>query len=278
MQCTNPAIVADRNGRWKEYACGHCMPCRIQRSREYATRCMHESLYWSSSSFVTLTYDDDHLPVGGTLEKRDLVLFLKRLRKAWIETIKYFCSGEYGERKGRPHYHLILFGVPPCSCSMSVRPDEYCDCIGRSVIIDAWGKGGVPRLGTVTYDSCRYTADYITKAIWRPEDLKGRQKPFQKISNGVGAKYCDEHREELLRDLGVTMHGMQVGIPRYYVKRMGVRWSENEKDTVKQSVDKMPLVWHDMVRPPIYAEIEERRMQREANAEAKQRLKKKGLV
>ena len=96
--------------------CGQCIGCRLERSRQWAVRCMYEASLHTCNSFLTLTYDDDHIrwsPVTGeqTLYKRDLQLFMKRLRKH-LEPLKvrFFACGEYGDNTYRPHYHVILFG------------------------------------------------------------------------------------------------------------------------------------------------------------------------
>ena len=105
--------------------CGRCVGCRLERSRQWANRCMLELQYHESSYFVTLTYDDEHVPVtyysenvdgearsGLTLRARDLQLFMKRLRKEHsYERLRFFACGEYGSNSYRPHYHAIIFGL-----------------------------------------------------------------------------------------------------------------------------------------------------------------------
>lgn len=102
--------------------CGQCIDCRLQYSRQWANRLMLEKQTSSSAYFITLTYDNAHLPlvsygrssanVAGTLSKRDVQLFMKRLRKAMPDCrLRYYLAGEYGSSNGRPHYHLILFNA-----------------------------------------------------------------------------------------------------------------------------------------------------------------------
>ena len=62
------------------------------------------------NAYITLTYNDDHLPANGSLQPRDLQLFWKRLRKARTPGIRYYACGEYGDQTARPHYHAIIFG------------------------------------------------------------------------------------------------------------------------------------------------------------------------
>lgn len=89
--------------------CGGCVECRAARGREWGVRAAHEASMYAESSFVTLTYDDEHVPVS--LDPGCLQRFLKRVRKR--VAFRYLAAGEYGDRFGRPHYHVLLFGVAP---------------------------------------------------------------------------------------------------------------------------------------------------------------------
>lgn len=94
--------------------CGVCLYCQQQYSKGWATRLMLESKLHNESCFVTLTYNDANLPYNNSLQKRDVQLFIKRLRKKLApKKIRYFLTGEYGGRKGRAHYHLVIFGYVP---------------------------------------------------------------------------------------------------------------------------------------------------------------------
>lgn len=91
--------------------CGNCIGCIKAHAQAWALRCRLELLQHDKASFTTLTYDEKHKPP--TLSKRHLQLYLKRLRKATNKYIRFFASGEYGERRRRAHYHLLLFGIDP---------------------------------------------------------------------------------------------------------------------------------------------------------------------
>ena len=98
-------------GQSLDLPCGQCIGCRLERSRQWAVRCMHEASLYPENSFLTLTYDDAHLPVGRTLVKSDFQDFMKRLRKSIVpKRVRYYHCGEYGEKFQRPHYHALLFG------------------------------------------------------------------------------------------------------------------------------------------------------------------------
>lgn len=204
MQCINPVWINDYD-LW--VPCGKCMPCKIARSREWATRMLHE-LNYAGGCFVTLTYDDAHLPYDNGLQKREITLWMKKLRKE-IEPkkIKYYLCGEYGEKYGRPHYHAIIFGM---------NPNEET----KNIIHDTWNNGFID-VGTVTYDSCRYVAEYIQKGLMSGTNLKqlgSRCRPFALMSKGIGKKYALENKKQLIQQLSVSVHGVKTGIPRYYRK------------------------------------------------------------
>lgn len=95
------------------YRCGHCVPCGIEKREAWAGRILLEAQAHAASSFVTLTYDDYHLPDDESVSKREMQLWLKRLRARYSGyRFRYFLVGEYGEHTQRPHYHAVIFGLP----------------------------------------------------------------------------------------------------------------------------------------------------------------------
>src|SRR4051812_44934530 len=81
--------AASLSGEKFDLPCGQCIGCRLERSRQWAMRLVHEKKLHSHSSFITLTYDDKNLPLGGTLIKRDFQLFMKRLRKCQSNPLRF---------------------------------------------------------------------------------------------------------------------------------------------------------------------------------------------
>lgn len=158
---------------------------------------MLEAAQYSENSFVTLTYDDEHLPDGGNLVPRDLQLFLKRLRKAVAPfRIRYYAVGEYGDETGRPHYHLGLFGFGTCLFGVSRYNAYRKNCCTRCDLVrDAWGLGNVS-LGTLEAASAAYVAGYVTKKMTAKDDprLNGRHPEFARMSlkPGIGGDAMHE--------------------------------------------------------------------------------------
>lgn len=175
------------------FGCAQCMPCRINRQRVWAHRIVLESYKHESNSFVTLTYDDKNLPLGGTLVPRDYQLFLKSLREfVYPNPIRFFAVGEYGDASERPHYHLGVFGHPGC---LNWYQTDYeravCNCDACFMIRKCWKKGRTDN-AFLTKDSAQYLAKYVTKRLtnkndpWTAHWLRGRYPEFSRQSNGGG--------------------------------------------------------------------------------------------
>lgn len=157
-----------------------------------------ESYKHEHSCFVTLTYSPEFLPDGQNLVPEDAQKFLKRLRKHYPpKSIRYYLVGEYGDVTQRPHYHLLLYGVP---------------VEDTRVIADCWSRDKKPLghvvVGTVTFESAGYVAGYVTKKLTRPDDprLAGRHPEFARMSlrPGIGALAIPD-----ICDTLYTKHGCQ---------------------------------------------------------------------
>ena len=101
--------------------CGKCVECRLEKQRQWAIRCKHESRSWKKNCFITITYNDESIPYDWSVRKAELQNFFKRLRRNLERKgrdlkkmpLRYFACGEYGDRRKRPHYHAILFNYCP---------------------------------------------------------------------------------------------------------------------------------------------------------------------
>lgn len=177
MPCTSPLrayrdsagqVVVGRGpgpraDRAFEVACGQCMSCRIKRSREWAIRLMHERQLHDRSCFLTLTYDDDHLPEDGSLDVRDFQKFLKRVRRRGFD-VRYFHCGEYGPRTLRPHYHAAMFGVDFRDGARHANSKSGEPSWESPALDDLWPLG-IHQVSDLTFDSACYVAKYITKKV-----------------------------------------------------------------------------------------------------------------
>lgn len=278
MQCSRPFVIRRRDGRREQVPCGECVCCRIARAREWATRCVHEASLWKSSGFITLTYCDQDLPTDASLDKAEFTRFWKRLRKELDpDRIRYYGCGEYGELNGRPHYHAIVFGIAPCSCPDSQSPVEECGCEDRELVMRCWGHGGVGRIGTVTYKSARYCADYIGKAD-SSKVVGKREREFHVMSKGIGRGYIELNEDRLRVDRGVTIMGNHVGLPRYYANKLGIEKEVMSSEyRVSKMKSKIRVVWGGGPVPKVLEDAMPEARQREANAVGRLELFKKEL-
>lgn len=213
--------------------CGKCIECRLAYAREWANRCMMEALYHTDNWFVTLTYDDEHVPKAEngalTLVKNELSAFIKRLRKNTGQKIRYYGCGEYGEHTFRPHYHCIIFGLHLSDVTPWRRSNLGYPVYRSPTIERAWSLDGVPfgncELGSVTWDSCCYVARYVQKKIGiEPEAYEklGIVPEYVRMSRrpGIGYQYYIDHRSDIWSYEEINLAGEDGGIsfkpPRYF--------------------------------------------------------------
>lgn len=219
------------------FGCGQCMPCRFTRHRLWTHRILLESLKHNSSTFVNLTYEEE--PPGGTLVPKDTQDFLKRLRHhVSPRKLRFFLCGEYGEDKGRPHYHAAIFGLCPTE---------------EELVRMAWGRGHV-MVGDITPASAAYIAGYVTKKMNGRDErsikwLNGRYPEFARMSlrPGIGAPAADdvvdvltsEHGHIILDrtgDVPMTLkHGRRnLPLGRYMRSKIRERYGFKETSTPKE--------------------------------------------
>lgn len=218
-----------------DLACGQCIGCRLRRSREWAARCVHEASLHGENIFLTLTYDDKHLPSNGSLDITHVQLFLKRLRRSLNTKIRFLGCGEYGDDLGRPHYHLIIFNYRPSDEKIYKRTKS--GVLFTSEILEKhWGKGFCP-YGAVTPESAAYVARYSLKKIngdmaeshyqridpntgeiyhLKPEYIHMSRRP------GIGMDWIKKYHEETYITDTVIINKHEVQPPKAYDRFMEI--------------------------------------------------------
>lgn len=218
--------------------CGQCMECRLAYSREWAIRITHEQQMHDASCFLTLTYDDEHLPAHGQLVKSDLQDFFKRLRY-YCGRFRYVACGEYGELKRRPHFHAAIFGL-----DFSADRIEYGEGIRgdkiyvSSLLARIWNQSTFPfghTIGSLTFESAAYISRYITKRVSGigasplpihidsdSGELVMPNPEFLICSKGIGKSWFDEYFMVDVFPHGrvITAQGTPAPVPRYYKERL----------------------------------------------------------
>lgn len=220
--------------------CGSCVGCRTSRALDWARRCVHEASLYRHNSFLTLTYDDAHLPSGGHLVRRDLQLFIKRLRSAALRVgspvltdksqgIRFFGSGEYGEINGRPHYHVLLFN---CGFADAVVCGKH---LFTSVFLSSLWPLGLAKFGSVTARSANYVAQYSLKKQGGACDVDGvvRPAPFlgMSLKPAIGAGWLSRYAGDLKFGY-LVVDGKPCRVPRTYLRKL-----ESEDEAFYESVE-----------------------------------------
>lgn len=211
--------------------CGQCIGCRLERSRQWAVRCMHEAQLHEENSFLTLTFDDDHLE-SPSLNKRDFQLFMKRLRKKFKKKkIRYYHCGEYGEKFGRPHHHACLFGLDFPDKKL-FKITKRGDRLYTSDILNSlWGHGYCI-IGDLTFESAAYVARYVTKKITGKKagdhyervtpdgEILSLEPEYNSMSRrpGIGFPWIEKYLSDVYPHDEVVIRGKKCRPPRFYDK------------------------------------------------------------
>lgn len=198
MKCISPVWVSRQK---LHVPCGKCAFCIQKAINAWCVRLRHEMDVSTSAFFLTLTYAPENLPDKGELQKRDLQLFLKRLRKS-NPGIRYFAVGEYGSDLERPHYHAVIFNLDMLDSVVNAWPHGFI-------------KGSRANAGRI-----RYMVSYMAL----PQDVKHLQPPFRLMSRrpGIGFNYIgrmgDQHRAR--SDCVVYDFDCANAMPRYYMDKI----------------------------------------------------------
>lgn len=221
-------VVFRRPESWRgeslSLPCGQCVGCRLERSRQWATRCVHEASLYEDNCFVTLTYDDEHLPKDGGLVLEDFQLFMKRLRKKYGKGVRYYHCGEYGEQFKRPHYHALLFNHD--FRDKKFFSERNGNRVFTSDTLSGLWKKGFSVIGDVTFESAAYVARYVMKKVTGgpAKEFYGERRPeYSTMSRrpGIGKAWFDKYRGDVYPADRVIIRGAISRPPRFYDTQLG---------------------------------------------------------
>lgn len=224
--------------------CGRCIGCRLDRSRDWAIRCVHEATLFDYNCFITLTYAEDKVPKNGSLDKRAFQKFMKRLRKKHKGKqpvygtdivrypIRYFMCGEYGTKFQRPHYHACLFNFDFEDKELWSTRDGV--KLYRSEDLETLWTDGYATVGDVSYESAAYVARYCTKKITGDAGIEHylvgvdeetgecefREPEFAAMSRrpGIGKLFYERYKTDMYPKDFITHNGTKHPLPPYYDK------------------------------------------------------------
>ncbi len=223
--------------------CKQCIQCRLQNSRMWADRLVCEAQTSSSSYFITLTYDDEHLPFGQpvkdvqgnvlspalpTLSKDEFRAFNKRLRRYFeyhfnIHNIRFYVGAEYGDKSARPHYHVIYFNLPIPDL-VKYKNNFNGDVLYTSKILEGiWGKGFVV-IASMSWQSAAYVSRYVLKKRNGSLSLEklGIENQFQLCSNkpGIGREFYERNKDRIYENDELFIPGRGSTPPPSYFDRL----------------------------------------------------------
>lgn len=200
--------------------CGQCVGCRLERSRQWAMRCVHEASLYDKNCFITLTFDDEHLAPDKSLHLEDFQKFMKRLRKKFGEGIRFFHCGEYGTLNQRPHHHAILFNFDfPDKEFWSVRNGYR---LYRSRYLECLWPYGFCSIGDVSFESAAYVARYCLKKSFGSAEVTYDRSPEHVTMSrrpGIGREWFLKYKNDIFpNDKCIIRDGLVCRPPRYYDK------------------------------------------------------------
>lgn len=225
--------------------CGMCSECVRSRALNWSFRLVNEAKYHSNNYCITFTYDDDNLPLNGSLVKDEISRFNKKLkmylkRNGYDSTFRFFGCGEYGDKYKRPHYHVIYFGLPLF--------DLVFTCVKNGVIYfdspfirHVWNKGHIS-ISEFSERAATYVSSYVNKKIGKLHIDDNTIPPFTIMSRnpGIGSqvladkKFLDKIDS---KDYKFFENGFAFNLSRYYIDKLGLDLSSDYINPIHYDLD-----------------------------------------
>lgn len=201
----------------------------------WAVRIVHEQQLHADSCFITLTYDDEHLPYGGTLHYPHFQRFMKRMRERVGVPVRFFMCGEYGEKLSRPHYHACVFGFGFRSDRKPFKNSSDGQVLYTSDLLSEIWTDGFASVGELSFESAAYVARYCMKKMSGPKAELHYEKlvldtgeilsivpEFARMSlrPGIASEWFDKYASDVYPRDFVPLAGRKYRPPRFYDKRL----------------------------------------------------------
>lgn len=276
----------------KEIPCGKCLGCKIDKAKEWAVRCVLEAKQWECNEMLTLTYDQEHVPkaineetgeVVETLKPEDVDTFLDSLRTHWRrnyqwEGIRKFEAGEYGTKRERPHYHILLFNFKVFDKKLGWINKKGNPQYVSDEITKLWGKG-LCTLEPVNYETCEYVARYLLKKQKADDEVyEGRVREYTKQSTrpGIGKLFFENRKEDIYETQKIWIPTQkkvkQVRPPKYFDNLLKQQ-DEETYNRCKQARRELMKLKQEILAQQTQLSEDERMINRETTLE--RRVKKK---
>ncbi|AXH73264.1 MAG: replication initiator protein [Microviridae sp.] len=243
-------VVFDRresNGQAIKLPCGRCIGCRIDHSRAWAVRCVHEAQMHDDNSFITLTYNTENLPGDNGLCIEHFQKFMKRLRKAIApKKIRFFHCGEYGEQLSRPHYHSLIFGYAFPDRMIWKKDGDF--AIYRSPQLEMLWPFGFSTIAECNFE----TAAYVSRYVLKKQNGEKAESHYRKVdpetgeefqiqpeyitmsrNKGIAYKWFEKYGSDVFPSDEVILQGKKLKTPEYYSRLFEEREPERMVPIVK---------------------------------------------
>jgi len=221
-----------------EIPCGKCILCREEHARQWAVRITNEASLWEYNSFVTLTYDEQHLPENQNLNYKHLQDFWKRLRKR-VGPLRYYSVGEYGDKTNRPHYHACIFGHAFTEDREILRTEPYL-LWTNPTLLETWGKGHVS-VGALTFQTAQYTASYVTKKL-------GYKHRYQQLDRESGELLDMVQPRAFISNGGGRQTGRQAAIGKLFLEKYGKNIYDHDRVVINGTPQKPPRYYDNWLK------------------------------
>lgn len=203
MFCESP------NGK---FPCGKCRACKLRKVNEKMIISIFAAQeYKKKGQFLTLTFNDEHLPDG--LDHSIIAAFMKRLRRLdGTPDVKAFIAGEYGEKSGREHWHILFYN------------HKY----DLELVRKAWRHPrtkesfGFVYDGTLTPKSMKYVSGYISKKGYNPES--GKKPPYGRMSCRLPDNLTPEEILSMCQTGKIQYNGRKFSVPTNWRRRYKSMW------------------------------------------------------
>lgn len=231
--------------------CGNCRGCRIETAEGWAIRSTHEARVFqfnAGSSFLTLTYSDEHWPADNSVRTEVMQKFMRdlRYRLGSDNPVRYLLCGEYGDLRGRAHYHVLLFGYTFSEDRTVWKTTRDGHKLYTSEVLSLAWPFGRALIGDVSYQSARYVSGYVTKklngeraeaAYTRVSPVDGEvyrvEAPFASMSlkPGLGQAWFEKFKGDVFPSDQCIIDGRPHKPPRFYERQL----SEEELLPIKRA-------------------------------------------
>lgn len=250
MACVTPYILIRDEPHFHvlPVPCGKCPACRRDNITMWQDRISFEALTSpNTSSFLTLTYDDAHLPPDRSANLRHTQLFFKNLRYFSGKKFRYFLTSEYGDEHYRVHYHI-------CLTNFDALDEENYLAVARSWSDKSHYLKGIFTLDPLTPARIRYCIEYMSlenPALIKAYQAIGLKPPIHTMSKGIGADWIQEHADMIKASNGYYSNGVLRPLPRYYKDKLGMI----EKNAYFERLDEMWKPYNDLLVSRGYSPI-----------------------